>query len=62
MRCDLANMLRHAATCIDRERDYGAYQYAVEEVVRHIEEVRSGKHTLDEFADFYMLRPKGGGA
>jgi hypothetical protein len=58
MKCDLANMLRNAAECIDAEADRGAYRFSVEEVVRHIEEVREGKHTLDEFADFYMLRPK----
>ena len=58
MGCDLANMLRNAAECIDEERDFGAYQFTVQEVVRHIEELRRGEHTLDEFADFYMLRPR----
>ena len=58
MRCDLANMLRQAARCIDPEKDDYAYAYMLGEVIGHIEGVRNGEHSLDEFADFYMLRSK----
>lgn len=57
MRCDLANALRQAAEAIDPDRDDYAYAYLLGEVAQHIRDVRDGKHTLDEFADFYMIRP-----
>lgn len=58
MKCDLANALRQARACIDPEKDRAAYAYLLEEVEGHIRMVRSGEATLDEFADFYMIRPK----
>lgn len=58
MRCNMANMLRQAARCIDPEKDDYGYQFSMEQLVEHIEQVRDGSVTLDEFADFYMLRPE----
>jgi len=57
-RCDSANMLRHAALAINPKRDYGAYAFMLGEMAGHIEQVRAGTATLDEFADFYMIRPE----
>lgn len=59
MRVDLVGLLKQAARCIDPERDSGAYAYMIgEEMVEHVEGVREGRYTLDEFADFYGLRAK----
>lgn len=57
MKCNLAGLLTQAAACIDPEKDVGAYAFALGEVAEHARGVRSGEHTLDEFADFYCLRP-----
>lgn len=57
MRCDLANLLRQARNAIDPERDHYAYAFALEELEGHVRMVRDGSATLDEFADFYMVRP-----
>lgn len=57
MRCNSANMLRHAALAVNPKRDYGAYAFMLGEMAGHIEQVRAGTATLDEFADFYMIRP-----
>lgn len=62
MRCDLANMLRRASEAIDPQHDHGAYAFMLNQVADHVDAVRDGKHTVDEFADFYMVRPKGGAA
>lgn len=58
MRCDLANMLRQARATIDPEQDRWGYAAALEDLEDHVRGVRDGKHTLDEFADFYMIRPE----
>lgn len=54
-RCDSANMLRNAAAMINPKRDYGAYAFMLEEMAQHIQQVRRGEVTLDEFARFYMI-------
>lgn len=56
MKCDLANMLRHARQAIDPSRDHGAYAFALEQLEDHVRQVRAGTATLDQFADLYMLR------
>ncbi len=54
-RVDLCNMIRNAAPhCKDR-----AYRFMLQEVVRHITEVREGKETLEEFCKFYCLENNG---
>lgn len=57
MRCDSANMLRQAANAIDPKKDRFGYAFSLEELARHIKQVRDGSATLDELADFYMIRP-----
>lgn len=56
MRCDLVNMLRHARRCIDSRRDGYGYEAALEQLQEHVQQVRDGEVSLDEFADFYMIR------
>lgn len=56
MMCDLANLLRNAAGTIDPKKDRGAYAYMLTEVADHIEGVREGRFTLDQFAEHYRLR------
>ena len=56
MKCDLANALRQASRAIDPKLDRSAYAYLLEEIAEHVDDVRSGKHTLEEFADFYKLK------
>ena len=55
MRINAINMLRQSANAIDRERDHGAYAYMLEEIAGHLEDVREGRHTWEEFAEFYCL-------
>ena len=58
MRCNLLNMLRQANAAISPKRDrYNQASAGVEMLMGHIEDLHAGRHTLDEFADFYMLRP-----
>ena len=58
MKCDLANMLRQARQCIDPKRDQYGYGFSLEQLEDHVRQVRDGSVTLDDFADFYMIRPK----
>jgi len=55
VRVNLINMLRQSARAIDPDRDHGAYAFMLEEVADHLNDVRDGKHTWDEFAEFYCL-------
>lgn len=55
MRCDAINMLRQASHAISREgRQYGL-DFSLQELARHLGEVRDGVHTWEEFAQFYCL-------
>jgi hypothetical protein len=58
--CDLAGLLANAAGVMrksDRKmRDY--YAYSLEEVAINIQAVRSGHIPLQEFIEFYNLKPK----
>ena len=58
MKVNITGLLRGALRAIDPERDDGAYAFALEELIGHVEDVRAGKHTLEEFADFYVMMPK----
>lgn len=55
MKVNLAHLLRQAASCIDPEKDTGAYAYMLGEVADHIGDVRSGKHSVAEFAEHYCF-------
>ena len=59
MRVNITGVLRQAAACIDPEKDTGAYAYMLGEIAGHVEDVRAGRHTLEEFADAYCMIPKG---
>lgn len=60
MKCNSAHMLEQTASAIDPKRDTGAYAFALGELAGHIRQVRAGTATLDQFADFYMIRPEAG--
>lgn len=55
MRCNAINMLRQASKAITREGQQYGYDFSLEELSRHLGEVRDGKHTWEEFAEFYCL-------
>lgn len=57
MYCNSANMLRQAANAIDPKKDRFGYAFSLEELARHIDQVREGTVSLDEFTAFYMIRP-----
>ncbi len=55
MKINAVNMLRQAARAIYPKRDRGAYAFMLEELAEHLEQVRDGQHTWDEFAQAYCL-------
>ncbi len=55
MRWDLANMLRQVRQTIDPK--HAVYAFSLEELEKYVRQVRDGTLSLDEFADFYMIRP-----
>lgn len=57
MKVNITGLLRGAMRAIDPERDEGAYAFAIGELISHIEDVRAGRHTIEEFADFYRILP-----
>lgn len=56
MRCNAINMLNQAAKAISPKHDHG-YSFSLEELARHLGEVRDGTHSWEEFAEFYCLTP-----
>lgn len=56
MKINLAHMLRQASRLIPSKRDLG-YSFSLQQVADHIDQVRRGEATLDQFADLYMIRP-----
>ena len=57
MKVNITGMLRGAWKSIDPALDRGSYAYMLEELIGHVEDVRAGRHTLAEFADFYCMTP-----
>ncbi|MDB5707819.1 MAG: hypothetical protein JWN66_4935 [Sphingomonas bacterium] len=57
MNCNLAGLARNAADCISPRKDRGAYAFMLQELAGHVDQVRAGAVSLDEFADYYKLRP-----
>lgn len=55
MKVNITGLLRGALSAIDPTMDEGAYAFAVEELIDHIDAVRRGEHTLEEFAAFYCI-------
>ena len=55
MRCNAINMLRQAAGATSKEgRCYG-YDFSLEELARHLAQVRDGEVPVEEFLQFYCL-------
>lgn len=59
MKLNAPNMLRQAARAIDPRKDDGAYVWALEQLAEHLEDVREGRHTFEEFAQAYCLTKQG---
>lgn len=65
MRCDLENMLRQVQEALSRRIEHsrreatelGPYHASIQQLREHIQQVREGRATLDEFAHVYMLHP-----
>lgn len=56
MKVNVRNMLRQAADTIEhRKPDRGAYAFMLEQFADHLDDLCNGKHTWEEFADFYCL-------
>lgn len=62
MKVDVRNMLRQAAEILgkrrlaERERMFvGMYQFSLNELSQHLEDLASGQVTLDEFCEHYCL-------
>ncbi len=58
MKVNITGALRGAIRAFDPKRDTGAYAFLLEEIMGHVEDVRAGRHTLEEFADFYCMTLK----
>lgn len=58
MKVNITGLLRSCQALIHSDEDRGAYAYMLGELINHIEDVRNGKHTLEELADFYCMKPK----
>lgn len=54
LKCDLKGMVRQAAAMLPES----AQRAGLEQLLEHIDQVRAGTATVDEFADFYLLRPE----
>ena len=61
MKCDLAGLLANAANALGENyadpemRRY--YAESLREVANHIQDVRDGVHTPDQWVDHYCVRP-----
>lgn len=51
LKCDMRSMLRQAI----RQLPEGAPRAGLQQLFEHVEQVRAGKASIYEFADFYML-------
>jgi len=59
MRCNLKGLLTNSLDCISPKKDrYNIARSGLEQVIEHIEMVRTGKATLEEFGEFYCLIEK----
>jgi hypothetical protein len=57
MKVSLKGLLSNArASCKSGDKQYGSmHAYCLEELERHIQELVDGKHTIEEFAEFYCV-------
>ena len=58
MKVNITGLLRNTLRTIDPAKDDGAFAFMIGELIDHVEDVRAGRHTLEEFAEFYCMRPK----
>lgn len=71
LRIDLAGSLRNAIDALNGEKGWthpfreppgederDASVATLEQIIEHIGQLRSGKATLEDFADFYCLTPR----
>lgn len=60
MKCDIRGLLLRAAEHIegDPSGDFRGYAFALRELAKHAEQVRTGTATLEEFAEFYSFAPE----
>lgn len=58
MKVSLDGLISNAGSCLKCSRDsYGPmYAYVLEELRQHIVDLVNGKHSLDEFAEFYCIK------
>ena len=55
VRCNAINMLKQASNAITKEGRRFGYDFSLEELARHLGEVRDGQHSWEDFAEFYCL-------
>jgi len=55
MRCNVINMLSQSAAAITHQGRQFGYDFSLQELARHLGEVRDGMHSWEEFAEFYCL-------
>lgn len=58
MKVNIIGALRGAIRAIDPDNNDAAYAFLLEEIIAHVEDVRAGRHTLQEFAEFYCINFK----
>jgi len=58
MKVSLEGLVYQAGNAAKRgDKQMGAYyQFALKELEQHIKDVVAGKHTIEEFADFYCIK------
>jgi hypothetical protein len=58
MKVNLDGLIANAGAALRCSRDSfgGMYAYSLEELRNHIKDVVNGKHTIEEFAEFYCIK------
>jgi hypothetical protein len=55
MKVSLKGLFNNVVSAMPKsQRDY--YQFCLEEVYGHLEDVLNGKHTIEEFAEHYCIK------
>jgi len=58
MKCSLEGLALRAACCIETGDQKAYYAHSLRELAKHIEDVREGRATCQEFLDHYCIEPK----
>jgi hypothetical protein len=58
MKVNLDGLISNAGATLRCSRDAygGMYAYCLEELRNHIKDVVNGRHTIEEFAEFYCIK------